>query len=80
MNNMGDKLLSNDKETQTPFARYRDGYVDGYEGNPKRFDQDIEYTRGYNDGYEDDREGAQKRFDATDVKPVSPAMINLLRK
>ncbi len=70
--------MSNDKETQTPFARYRDGYVDGYEGNPRRSDQDIEYVRGYSDGHEDDRMGAQKKFDAVSVTPITPAMITFL--
>ena len=76
----GGDVLSNDKETQTPFARYRDGYVDGYEGNSRRTDLDVEYSRGYCDGHEDDVLGAQKRFDAVNATPITPAMINLLRK
>ena len=56
---------------ETPFARYRQGYIDGYEGHPKRLPHDVHYVCGYEAGDEDDALGASNRY-AEDLKPVSP--------
>jgi len=69
--------VSNNEETQTPFSRYRDGYIDGYEGNSQKFEDD-EYARGYYEGHEDDKLGVQKKYDNLQILPVSPAVITLM--
>ena len=53
------------------FARYRQGYIDGYEGDSKQQPGDAHYVRGYEAGKEDDALGATNRY-AEDLKPVSP--------
>ena len=64
-------------DNETPFSRYRDGYVDGYEGNVSRTDQDDDYVRGYHDGSEDDRIGAPSKYDeSTPIAPISPSMAS----
>ena len=64
-------------DNETPFSRYRDGYVDGYEGDPRQTVQDDNYIRGYHDGYEDDRLGMPSKFgDITRVTPISPSMVS----
>jgi len=56
---------------ESPFARYRQGYIDGYEGDSKQWPDNDHYVRGYDAGEEDDALGAVNRY-AEDLQPVSP--------
>jgi hypothetical protein len=68
-------------KNETQFARYREGYEDGYEGRTCRTDllQDSNYIRGYAEGTEDDRLGVPCRFTSVDPVPVPvpPSVISL---
>jgi len=47
---------------KTSFAKYKEGYVDGYDGNTVQMPNDDNYLRGYADGKEDDQSGAPSKF------------------
>ena len=47
---------------KSPFTRYRDGYIDGYNGHPIKMPDDPDYTRGYSDGKEADLAGDDSKF------------------
>jgi len=46
---------------KSPFTRYAEGYVDGYEGREMML-KDADYVRGYREGREDDSTGAPNKF------------------
>ena len=61
---------------KSPFTRYREGYVDGYRGHPRRMLQDDIYSGGYDDGRNDDRFGMEDRY-PEDPSPVQAASLKL---
>ena len=50
------------KYNDTPFTRYRTGYLDGYHGNDIQMPQDKNYMNGFHAGEEDDSLGASSKF------------------
>ena len=56
------------KKYDTPFARYRTGYLDGYHGNDIQMSEDKNYMNGFHDGVEDDRVGASSKFTEEKIK------------
>ena len=50
------------EEEKAPFTWYREGYVDGYEGNAVIAQDNTHYMQGYVMGDEDDRNGFDSKF------------------
>ena len=50
------------EENKSPFTHYREGFVDGYFGNPLEHPDDAHYTAGYLEGSEADRTGEPCKY------------------
>jgi len=55
---------------KSPFTQYREGYIDGFNGNPVRVPEDGDYLRGYAEGKEDDQHDEPAKFSEA-VYPIS---------
>ena len=50
------------EESPNDFAAYRDGYNDGYFGEPLKFPENNFYLMGYEEGKEADSTGNPNKF------------------
>jgi len=47
---------------KSPFTCYREGYLDGYNGEAVRMPESKEYMQGFREGGEDDTAGLNCKF------------------
>ncbi len=62
-------------ENKSPFTRYREGYVDGYEGEPVQLPCDADYLRGYINGTEDDMMGMASQYPTEEAEEAPTPVL-----
>ena len=56
---------------KSPFSKYSQGYIDGFEGEEIKMPDDTDYMDGYHAGHDDDAMGMPQKYSSHNMTNTS---------